>query len=128
MSGEFEAILTFVDSSRVIQDMFAVILSNYIYFILLFVLTGAFIVLLKHCSESLAGYISIVSDKYISVGTPIKINGYEGIIKHIGVFTIVIETINGYVRMPTKNWRKTHIMVLKKRPDGMEDKEFKIKK
>jgi len=77
-----------------------------------FILIGAIILLLKIVIEALVAHLMFVIDAHVSIGTFIRVYGQEGYIKEVGVFTITIRTDEGFVRIPTKEWRSCKYTLL----------------
>jgi len=78
---------------------------------------GAVIVLiLKDIVQGAVAYFMFRLDPYVGLGTPVELYGDQiGRICGASVFTIVIETDNGYIRLPMTMWRLTRSKILKDR-------------
>jgi len=63
--------------------------------------------------SNIANYLLYRWDQYLGVGTPIKLNGHIGRVKKLTLFYLLIETNEGYVRIPMSKWRDKNIVVLK---------------
>lgn len=79
-----------------------------------FILVGIVILLLKNIIESLTGHILIRANSYICIGAPVEIYGKKGTIQKIGLFEITIEIEYGIIKIPTKSWRTSKYIILKK--------------
>ena len=73
--------------------------------------------LFKSVAVGIKAYIEFVLDKYICVGTSVRISvpgGYaDGKIKAATWKVIVVETEQGYKRIPSNDWKHTNYLVLK---------------
>ena len=78
-----------------------------------FVIIGVIIMLLKNIIESVTGYILLMTNKYVCIGSPVEIYGKKGRIKRITLFSVTIETECGYIRTSTKDWRTSKYISLK---------------
>lgn len=58
-------------------------------------------------------YIRLRSDKYVGIGTLVKYNNVIGRIKSYDFKFMVIETTEGFVRIPLEEWLSNHWTVLK---------------
>ena len=78
-------------------------------------MVGAVIVLLiKDMIQGTVSYILFRLDPYVGLGTPVELYGDTvGRICDASVFTIVIETKKGFIRLPTNRWRLIKCMILK---------------
>lgn len=82
------------------------------FLIFLFLAAVAFTIL-NVIVSNLANYLFYRWDQYLGIGTPIKLNGYVGRVKKLTLFYLLIETKEGYVRIPMSKWRDKNIVVLK---------------
>ena len=89
-------------------------------------MVGAVIVLLlKDMIQGTVSYILFRLDPYVGLGTPVELYGDTiGRICDASMFTIVIETEKGYIRLPTRRWRLIKCMVLKDR--FLREKEIDV--
>lgn len=69
--------------------------------------------LLKHVGESISGFIQIKVGGTVIVGTPVKVYGEEGWIKKITWNKVLIETHDGWLTVPTKEWASSKFLKLK---------------
>ena len=66
--------------------------------------------------QGTVSYILFRLDPYVGLGTPVELYGDTvGRICDASMFTIVVETENGFIRLPTRRWRSIKCMVLKDR-------------
>ena len=96
-----------------IYDLFTLIDKELFYIILKILIAVIFIILVKTIAEHTVGYILYILDKHICVGSPIEIYNKKGRIKEVSLFTITIETECGFIRVPTKYWRISQVIILK---------------
>ena len=78
-----------------------------------FVLGTTALLLLKTIAEAITGYIQFRLDQHVAIGSPVELYGFKGRIREASIFTITVETLNGYIRVPTKEWRGSRYIVLK---------------
>ena len=82
------------------------------FLVFLFLAAVAFTIL-NVIVTNLANYLFYRWDQYLGIGTPVKLNGYIGRVKKLTLFYLLIETDEGYVRIPMSKWRDKNIVVLK---------------
>lgn len=78
-----------------------------------FIVVAVVILTLKNVAEHIAGFIMIRLDKYISIGSKVKVYDVVGEITCVGLFNVTVETEEGFIRVPTKSWRTSKYMLLK---------------
>jgi len=71
------------------------------------------IVLLKIVVEGVAAWLLFRTDAYVSVGSPVEVFGKKGWIKAATWKTVVVETGEGFLRIPMKEWHSSKYTVLK---------------
>ena len=86
-------------------ELFLMIISG-----IILVVSG---LLLKSVAESITSYILFYSDKFVSVGTPVKVYGEIGYIQSFSPFWVCIKTTEGFLRIPIIDWRRSRFMILK---------------
>jgi len=65
------------------------------------------IIYLKNVVLTIVGYFVLRANKHISIGVPVIIDGYDGIIRKISLTHLVIENSNGYYVVPmTEAYKK----------------------
>jgi len=78
--------------------------------------SAVIVLLLKDMIQGTVSYILFRLDPYVGLGTPVELYGDTvGRICDASMFTIVVETENGFIRLPTRRWRSIKCMVLKDR-------------
>lgn len=78
------------------------------------IMVAVSLLLIRHLIRSLTFYIRLRFDKYVRVGDMIRYNGnIVGRIKTYNLNSVVIETNDGYVRVPLSIWHSTHWTILK---------------
>lgn len=96
--------------------------------VITFVLAAIVILLLRTVAEAAAGFIQLRLDQHLAIGSLVEIYGKKGFIKEVSLFTITIETEYEFIRVPTKQWRFTEMLILKgcgPLPDRRKDDEKK---
>ena len=78
-----------------------------------FILVGTILLLLKNVVEALVAHIMFRLDKHISIGTEVRVYGEEGYIRDVSVFTITVETNEGFIRIPTREWKSSRYVVMR---------------
>lgn len=68
---------------------------------------------IKYIGESTVGYLKFRMNQNVIQGSRIIYNGEKGVIKKIGFFTIIIETKNGWMPIPTREWGNSKMIKLK---------------
>ena len=69
--------------------------------------------ILLYVGDSIFSYLKFRMNQHIQKGSRVIYNGETGIIKKVGVFTIVIETDHGWLPISTKDWGKQFLIKLK---------------
>ena len=87
---------------------------------------GIAILLLKTVMENITAYIMLRLDPYLKQGTLIEIDGRNARIKAIHIFRIEIELKEGYMTVPTRNWRNLNWIVLKDMVAIQSVKPYKV--
>ena len=101
-----------MDSSEIIELVNK--LDEQVLFIGFKFLAGVVILMmLKTIAENIVGSLMFRFDNHISIGSPVEIYGKKGRIKEASLFSITIETDCGYVRVPSKHWRTSKVILLK---------------
>lgn len=77
------------------------------------VVIGVALYLLRYVGDSLASYFLLRIDMHVGVGRSVEVYGRKGRIKKITIFTVVVETCDGYIRIPIREWRTSRYVVLK---------------
>jgi len=86
-----------------------------------FVLAAVVLLLLRAIAEAAAGFIQLRLGQHLAIGSRVEIYGKQGHIKKVSLFTITIETEYEFIRVPTKQWRFSKILILKD-IDPLEDR------
>lgn len=71
------------------------------------------LLILKYIGESISSYILLQLGGHIIKGTTVEINFTICKIRKLGVFTIVLETANGWMPIATRNWKNISYIKLK---------------
>ncbi len=90
-----------------------IIKTNIFHITITFVLSAIVLLLLKVVAEAGAGYIQFRLDPHLSIGSLVEVYKQKGRILRINWFSIVVETETCYVRIPTKQWRFSKMLILK---------------
>jgi hypothetical protein len=72
-----------------------------------------FALVAKGILEGIVAYVFYRMDKYVCLGTLVKINGNVGRIRATSWNTIVIETDDDYMRIPMTAWKTCQPIVLR---------------
>lgn len=100
-------------SSDVIRALNDIVQTNITSIVITFILAAVILLLLKTIAEAAAGFIQLRLDQHLAIGSFVEIYKKQGFIKQVSLFTITIETDHEYIRVPTKQWRFTKMLILK---------------
>ena len=65
--------------------------------------------------ERLVGYVYFKQNEYVSIGSPVRVDGIDGNIQSVKVSSILIETNDGVLFIDTAKWRTRKWEFLTKR-------------
>lgn len=71
------------------------------------------VLLIKFLGESIVGYLRFRLSQNIIKGTPVIVDGEMGRVKRVTLFTILIETTDGWMPISTKEWGNLRIIKLR---------------
>ena len=77
------------------------------------VLVLVVVLLIKYSGESIVGYLKFRMDQNIMKGTRVRYDGETGFVRKVSFFSIIIETEDGWMPVPMKEWGEKKLIKLK---------------
>ena len=71
------------------------------------------VLLIKFLGESIVGYLRFRISQNIIKGTPVIVDGEMGRVKRVTLFTILIETNEGWMPIATRDWNTKKLVKLR---------------
>ena len=99
--------------TELIKELESMLSKEFFYLSFKLFTIAVLIILLKSIVSGMASYILFLFDKFLSIGVEIEIYGKRGKIVKYSWFAVVIETEDGYFRVPMRIWRKTGYLVIR---------------
>lgn len=99
-----------VDIAQVVVDTFT---AEFVWLVIQVVIIGVLVLLAKALIEAIVEYSLFRFDSHVCTGTSVEVYGEKGQICRANLFFIVIEVDDGWIRVPTRDWRRCKYRVLR---------------